>query len=265
VQRIISTSPNITEILYGVGAFNRVVAVSQFCTYPPEVAGLPRVGGWQDTNLEKIAALRPDLVILTDAQGPFLEHGLSQLGLRSLVVPTQSLRDVFVAIDRIGQATGHTPQAAALAAQTRAALDSVRAVTGKLPQRSLLFVVDRTPGTLRDLYVATEGSFLEELVRIAGGKSVAAPARNGWGKISKEALLALDPELIIDMVHVPEGRLAEDLLLVWNDLPELRAVQQRRVYSVSSRFVPHASQFVADTARHLARLIHPEAFPPGRQ
>src|SRR6266496_5259675 len=105
-QRIVSVSPNVTEILYGIGAFDRVVAVSDYCTYPPAVESLARVGGWQNSSLEKIAALRPDLVILTDAQAPFLEDKLRDLGIRSVAVPTRSLADIFVSIDVIGRATG---------------------------------------------------------------------------------------------------------------------------------------------------------------
>src|SRR3972149_9249973 len=76
-QRIISLSPNITEMIYGIGAFDRVVAVSEFCDFPPEVENLPRVGGWQNTNLEKLASLRPHLVVLNRAQAPVLHHQLA--------------------------------------------------------------------------------------------------------------------------------------------------------------------------------------------
>lgn len=264
-QRIISVSPNVTEILYGVGAFDRVVAVSDYCTYPPAVKNLPHVGGWQNSNIEKIVALHSDLVILTDAQAPFLEDKLRQLGLRSVIVPTRSLNDVFVAIEEIGRAVGREAQARELARRTRVALDAVRNQTKNLPQRSVLFVVDRTPGTLRDLYVATEGSFLGELIGIAGGRSIAAPAKSGYGKISKEAVLTLDPEVIIDMVHGSKGRLGEHTEMVWHDLPELRAVREGRVYPIRDEFIPHASQFVADTAKLFMRLIHPEVLLGGKQ
>ena len=262
-RRIISLSPNVTEILYGVGAFDRVVAVSDYCTYPPAVKNLPRIGGWQNSSVERIAAFRPDLVILVDAQAPFLEDKLQKLGLRTLVTPSRSLNDVFATMEEIGRATGHEAQAADLVRSTRAALDEVRNTTRKLPRRSVLFVVDRTPGTLRDLYVATEGGFLEELVAIGGGKSIAAPAKSGYGRISKEAVLTLNPEIIIDMVHGSKGKFGERPEMVWQDLPELQAVRERRIYPVREEFLPHASQFVADTAKLLARLIHPEAFQGG--
>jgi iron complex transport system substrate-binding protein len=71
-ERIISLTPSTTEILYGVGAFGRVVAVSDYCTYPSEAAKLPRVGGWNNPNMEQIAGLRPDLVIFSDQQAQFV-------------------------------------------------------------------------------------------------------------------------------------------------------------------------------------------------
>jgi len=258
-QRIISASPNITEILYGVGAFDRVVAVSDYCTYPPAVKTLPRIGRWQDSNLEEIASLAPDLVLLADFQAPLLEGRFRDLGIRFLSIPTQSLEHVFTAIDTIGRVTGHEAQAREVAARTRARLDAVRSRTRSLPRRRVLFVVDRSPGTLREMYAASQGSFLAELVEIAGGRCVGDRVPTGYSKISKEAVLTLAPDLIIDMVHGAKGVLAEDPAAVWRDLPELRAVREGRVYPVRDEFLPHASQFVADTAELLMRMIHPAA------
>ena len=255
-QRIISASPNITEILYGVGAFDRVVAVSDYCTYPPAVKTLPRIGRWEDANLEQIASLTPDLVLLADFQAPLIEARLHDLGIHYQIIPTQTLKDVFVAIDAIGRATGGEAQARELTARTRARLDAVRDQTRNLPRRRVLFVVDRSPGTLREMYAATQGSFLAELVEIAGGRCVGDRVPAGYCKISKEAVLTLAPDLIIDMVHGAKGVLAEDPAAVWRDLPELRAVREGRVYPVRDEFLPHASQFVADTAELLARIIH---------
>ena len=85
-QRIVSLSPSVTEILYGIGAWPQVIAVSQFCTYPDDVKNKPRVNGWDKTNLEQVMALKPDFVIGVDAQEPFLRDKLTGLGVRSLFV-----------------------------------------------------------------------------------------------------------------------------------------------------------------------------------
>jgi iron complex transport system substrate-binding protein len=258
-RRIISVSPNITEILYAVGAFDRVVAVSDYCTYPPAVKNLPRVGGWETSNIEKIAALRPDLVILTEAQNMFLGDKLQQLGMRTLVIPSQTVADIFTAIGEIGRVTGTEARASEIVRQTRATIERVRSVTTKLGKPGVLFVVDRTPGTLRDLTAVAQGSFLSELVDIAGGRLISAPSKIGYVKLSKELIVSLNPDIIVDLVHWYKGELSEDLKLVWRDLPELRAVQTGRVYPVHDEFIPHASQFVAETAQLLLKLIHPEA------
>jgi iron complex transport system substrate-binding protein len=257
-HRIISASPSITEILYGVGAFDEVVAVTEYDTYPPAVKSLPHIGKWENTDLEKIAILRPDLVLFIQAQAPFIEPPLRQLGIQYLPVPSRSLDDVFTAMDLIGKATHHETGASELAARVHAKLDAVQARTRGLPRQRVLLIVDRTPGTLRDLYSATRGSFLCDLVEVAGGECVGAPERTGYGKISKEAVVALAPDIVIDFVHGSNTRLGEDPQTVWRDLPELRAVRDGRVYPVREEFAPHPSQFVADTAEVFLRIIHPE-------
>lgn len=259
-QRIVSLSPNTTEMLYGIGAFERVVGVSVYCTYPPAVSKLPRVGGWQDSSIEKIVALHPDLVVLTDAQVPFIAEQMHAFGLKSAVVPTRSVADVFRAIKLLGEATGNQREAAELSRKTQAAIEDVRARTRNLKTKTVLLTVSRAPGELRDLYVATQGSYLIDLVEIAGGRSVTEPGRNGYSKISKEAIVSLDPELILDLVHESTGRFGGDPKQAWNDLPELRAVRQGHVYAIREDYVGHASQFIAETARLLARTIHPEAY-----
>ncbi|HSU32822.1 MAG TPA: helical backbone metal receptor [Bryobacteraceae bacterium] len=262
-HRIASLSPSTTEILYGVGAFPRVIAVSQYCSYPPEVAKLPRIGGWQTSDIESIVAIHPDLVVLTKAQEPFIVDRLQAFGLHWIAVPSESLADVFTAIDTIGKATGNSKQSADLIRQTHASLDNIRRATKVLPRRSVLLSVSRTPGTLSDLYVATEGSYLIDLVEIAGGRSAVAPARTGYGKISKEAILTLNPEVIIDLVPGSKSKLAEHTTDVWNDLPELRAVREKHVYAVDDQFVPHPSQFVTHTAEIFEKILHPEALKRG--
>jgi iron complex transport system substrate-binding protein len=181
--RIISLSPNTTEILYGVGAFDRVVAVSDYCTYPPEVEKLPRVGGWNNPNMEQIASLRPDLVVFSDAQSQFVKDKIEALGVRTLAVPSNTLEDAEKAIELTGEATGDRDAAQKLAAQTRADIAMIRLTTEKLPRRRVLCVVDRVQGTLRDIYTAAPGSFLAQIIEAAGGEPVSPPARTGWGKL----------------------------------------------------------------------------------
>ena len=262
-KRIVSLSPSTTEMLYGVGAFSHVVGVSQYDTYPPQVAQLPRVGGWETSDIEKILGLRPDLIVMTEAQVPLIEDRLRAFNLHFIAVPSETLADVFTAIQDIGKATGKGKEASELTSKMHASLDAIRSATKNLPKRSVLLAIDRTPGTLSDLYVATDGSFLIDLIDIAGGRSVATPARTGYGKISKEAVLALNPDVIIDFVQGSTSILGEHTTDAWNDLPELRAVREKHVYGLDDPFIPHPSQFVTHTAEVFERILHPEAVSKG--
>jgi iron complex transport system substrate-binding protein len=258
-QRIVSVSPAVTEILYGIGAFPRVVAVTDYCLYPPEAKALPKVGGWATPSVERIAGFRPDLVVFSDAQSPFLEAPLQQLGIHTAIARSQRIQDAFTAIATLGRATGNEQQAARLAADTKAALEKVRQRAASLPHPTVLCIIDRTPGTLRDLYAATEGSFLAELITIAGGRFVGGSSRLGYAKISKEAVLAMNPEIILDIVPASQNTAGPHPESPWQDLPELSAVRRGRVYAVREEFVPHDSQMIARTAALFARLLHPEA------
>lgn len=259
-QRIISLSPSTTEVLYGVGAFERVVAVSSYDKFPPEVSQLPKVGGWSNTNLEQVATLKPDLIVMTSSQAPLIKDKLDALGVRTLIVPSYTVADALLGIEQIGAATGRVEAARKLVAETRAKLEDVRARTRELPRLRVLCIVDRVPGTLRGLYAATQGSFFVELIEMAGGESIAPPASNGFGQISKEAVVALNPDIIFDLLQTGEGQLAEDVQEVWKELANVKAVRDGRVYRLRDESMLHPSQFVGDTARKFAEMIHPQAF-----
>jgi iron complex transport system substrate-binding protein len=257
-QRIVSVAPAITEMLYGIGAFDRVVAVTEFCLYPPEARSLPKVGGWSTPSVERVAGFRPDLVALSDAQAPFLKDSLEKLGSHIEVVKSQTVADAFQAMMALGKATGNERQAAELAAHTRAALETVRRRAGPLPHPTVLAIVDRTPGTLRDLYAVTSGSFLAELIEVAGGRVAVGSTRAGYGRISKETVLELNPDIILDILPASQGSAGPHPESAWGELPELGAVRRGQVHVVREEFVPHDSQMIARTAALFAHLLHPE-------
>jgi iron complex transport system substrate-binding protein len=262
-QRIVSLSPAMTELLFGIGAFDRVVGVSDYCTYPPEVGKLPIVGSWHHPSLEKITLLHPDLVIIDSGQTPFVADRFQELGLRVVMVPDRSIRDVYAAIATLGHVTGREQQAAGLAATVRSELEHVSRTTASRPRPSVVLVVDRVPGTLRNLNTATRRSFLGALVDIAGGRLVAPALNRDYGPLNKEDLSALDPDVILDFVHGANSRVTGDPLDAWREMRELKAVRTRRVYEVNEDFVPHASQRIIETAQLFARFLHPEAFSNG--
>ncbi|PYS88639.1 MAG: hypothetical protein DMF64_20085 [Acidobacteria bacterium] len=259
--RIISLSPSTTEVLYGLGLFPRVIAVSDYDEFPPEVKQLPRIGGWSNTSLEQVTALHPDLIVMTESQAPLIKDKFDALGVKTIVVPSYTLEDVLAGIEQLGRETGRAQEAQKLINETRAKLEDVRTRTRELPRPRVLCIVDRVPGTLRDLYAATRGSFIVQLIETAGGDSIAPPAASGFGQISKEAVVTLNPEVIIDLEqNTTNGTLAEDPKAVWQELAQVKAVRDGRVYAMHDTSVLHPSQFVGDSARKFAVLLHPEVF-----
>ena len=215
-HRIVSLSPNMTEMLYGVGALDQVVGISDYCTYPADVNRLPSVGGWHNPNLEKIAALRPDLVIVDDGQAPFVEDNFKKLGLRVIVLADHTVKDVYAAITALGHVTGHEEAAAKLAAATRTELLRISQRTAALPKPKVVLIVERTPGTLRDLYTATEGAFLAELVTIAGGRTARQSAPCAAKRAARNPPSRREPGGIAPLstrpyrARLPSGRLRND-------------------------------------------------------
>jgi iron complex transport system substrate-binding protein len=166
---------------------------------------------------------------------------------------------VYAAITILGRVTGQEQQAARLAATVRSGLEGISRTTASLPRPSVVLIVDRTPGTLRNLNIATRHSFLGALVDVAGGRLVAPALDRDYGPLNKEDLAALNPDVILDFVHGVNPRATGDPTDAWREMPELKAVRAHRVYEVNEDFVPHASQRIVETAQLFARLLHPEA------
>ncbi len=257
-QRIVSVSPDPTEILYGLGAFDKVVGVSDFCTYPPAVNNLPRVGGWVSPSLERIVGLKPDLVVLTASQSPLFGQHLQQLGIRTLSVPTRTIADAYTSMQLIGGAVGKDREAQQLIDRTRASLDVIRNRTRNVRRPSVLIAVERSPGSLRDLYIATQGSYLAELVELAGGRVVGVPTKIGYSKISKESLITLNPDIVIEMKMTNQQSSLAQARAEWNELPELSAVRSGKVFELNQDYLNHCSQRIVESAELLLQTIHPE-------
>lgn len=261
-QRLISLSPGVTEIIYGVGAFPSLMADSEYCAYPEEAKRLPHVGGFFNINLEAIAALKPDLIILIEDQAIFFKDKLDRMGLRVLVVKSKSVADIIESIRAIGRETGHQDEGERLADQIQRRIDQRTKETASLPRPRVLCVVDHLPGTLKDIYTATSGSFLDELIAASGGQNIAPPDGRGYSKIQQEAVVEANPQVIIDIVHKPSVERTGDPKAVWRALPQIEAVRTGRVIIVADPFVAHPSQRIVETLDAFSRIIHPEVFGP---
>lgn len=263
VNRIVSTSPGLTEILFALDLGPRVVGVSEYCRYPAAALTKPRIGTFLQPNLEAITATRPDLVLII--KNPVrLRQRLEALQLRVAEVDLETLPGILAAIDHIGQLTGRAAAAKALRLQLETRFAAVQ--QGVRQRRKVVFLVGRTPQRLEGMVAVGPGSYLHELMRAAGGDNIFADAPGMYPKVSVEQLLARDPDVLFEMgdaVHegLPDSRYREDVLSVWAKLPWLRVVREKRVYPLNdSLYVVPGPRF-AEAAERLAQLIHGKLRP----
>jgi len=262
-QRIVSTSPSVTEMLYALGLGERVVGVTTFCRYPPEAAAKAKIGDYLRPNLEAIVVLKPDLVVM-EATGIRRAERLPALKLNVLEVDDGTLAGIYESLRRIGAAAGVPERAAALRSNMQAALEDLRRRTRGLTPRRLLFVAGRTPARLEDLIVVGRGSYLNELIEIAGARNAFADVGAPYLKVSLEQVLARNPEVIVDMGEMAQtAGVSEEqkraVVTLWERQPALAAVRERRVFAVASDIFVVPGPRVVEAARALARMVHPEA------
>ncbi len=260
-QRIVSTSPSITEILYALALGDRVVGVTKYCHYPPEAAKKPKVGDFLRPNLEVIVGLKPDLVI-SEATGV---RASVRLKIPALEIKNGSVAEIYEAIGSIGKAAGVPDRAAALIVRMRSDLEGIRLRTVKLPRRRTVFIAGRTPGRIEDVVVAGRTSHLDELITLAGGENIFRDTVSTYSKISLESLIARNPEVVIDMGEMAETTGVTEaqkraVVGLWAArMPQLAAVRQKRVYAVASDIFVVPGPRIVDAAREFARMLHPGA------
>lgn len=258
-QRIVSLSPNVTEIIYGLGAWDKIVGVTMYSDFPPQAKTIPKVGGWVNPNLEAIVKLKPDLVIFTRDQDSIFGDNIRKLGLNTLPIDgNNSIEDIVNSILQLGKILRKEQEAQNLAFRIHSKLEEIGSKTSQLPRKRVLFVVGRNPGTLEDIYVIGRHNYINELINLAGGENVVKNDRFAL-KIAKDAILSFDPNVIIEISY-DRAENKDSSMKTWGHLNEISAVKKKEVHIVSSSELLHPSQRIIEGAYILAHILHPEVF-----
>jgi iron complex transport system substrate-binding protein len=257
-QRIVSMVPNLTEILFALDLADRIVGVSSFCDYPPEVETTARVGGVLNPDIEAILALEPDLVVNIPGNASEKTIGrLNELGIRTLVVSTETVADMFRSIEVLGAATGRRSAAMALTTSLNEQLQIIRDRVATTVPRKTLFVIGHSP-----LYVAGSGTFINDLVEIAGGTNIAGDALGQYPRFGIEEVIVRAPEVIIDST-LGTAFPARDVATRrewWSRWDTLPAVRDGRIYGLDTDTLLRPGPRMPAAARMVAEVIHPELF-----
>jgi iron complex transport system substrate-binding protein len=251
VNRIVSLAPGVTEMLFAVGAGDRVVGVTDWCDFPPEAAGREKVGGLVNPSLERIASLRPDLVVATaDGNRAADVLLLERMNIAVWVIDTRSLEDVWRSMLEIGRLTGREAAAVPLVDESRARVAALTLRVMGLPRPTVLFLVGLEPPV-----AAGPGTFIDDLIAAAGGRNVMAESPVRYPLVGAEALLALDPDAVV--VDSVEGAGDESSLARRPYLARLRAVRQGRVHRLRSDAVLRPGPRAVDGLEALIEILHP--------
>lgn len=255
-QRIVTLAPSVTELAFELGLGERVVGVTDWCRRPPEAATRVHVGGIVDPNLEAVAALRPDLVVLEEANAE-VARALQRFGLEVLALDHRDVAGILESITLLGEATGRSDAAVGLRDDLTSELDALLAAAPPPEARPRVLLVvgrDASGGELRDVYAAARGTFLGELLEAAGGRNVLEDEAVRYPTVGREALLRLRPDHVLELVPElagdPEGH--ERLAAAWADV----GVPARKLHVLTDEGLPLPGPgFVASIAS-FARAIH---------
>ncbi len=258
--RIICGTPALAELVFALGAGDRVVGVSDYTVWPPEALGKPRIGGWVNPDRERLTVLEPD-VILTQGVHDRLASYARDMGIHFQSVPLERFADILEQMETIGTLLGMTANGQTLRARVEAELEAVRSAVADAPPRRVVVLFARPEGDMATLTAIGPGTFLNDLIELAGGVNIFRDARGDFPQISKEALLRRQPEVIIELHSEPmtdtrRGRVIDD----WQTFSILPAVRDERVVLLTDDFLLIPGPRMARTAEQFARAVHPECF-----
>lgn len=257
-KRIISIIPAATEMLFAMGAGDRVLAIGSYDHFPPEAQTLPRVGALVDPNVEQILQMRPDLVVMYGTQTE-LQRRLERANIPYYSYVHKGLADITETIRTLGLRAGAGAAASALASRIERQLADVRERVSRARRPKTLLVFERERRSLRNIYASGGVGFLHDMLVTAGGDDAVGDIHRQSVQMSTEMALARAPELIIELRYSRDDVNDADIS-AWNRLASVPAVKNHRVVLLTGEeFVVPGPRVGAATQR-LAAAIHPELF-----
>ncbi|HEY7090999.1 MAG TPA: helical backbone metal receptor, partial [Tepidisphaeraceae bacterium] len=253
--RIASLVPAATDLLIGMGAADHLVAVSNWETNRPEIASLPRVGDYQTTDWEKLAELKPDVMVIFmsgERMPAGIQQRADQLHIKLVNVKPDRLDEVFSTIDRLGDIAGERAKSDALKQRIQAQLDAVaKRVAGKPPVPTLV---------ARDeegFALVAGDTFVDSLLTIAGGKNVASDFKTRYPNVDRERVIELAPAAIIQLIPDATPQVIDRARQTWQQVSQVPAVRDGRVYILTDWYVLQPGSHVGDLAEKFAEKLHP--------
>jgi cobalamin transport system substrate-binding protein len=253
---VVSLVPAATDLIVGMGAANHLVGVSNY-DQNPQIKQLLRVGDYLTTDWERIVVLRPQIIITQYAPGRtpsgFEEH-LRSIGARQENLHIDRIDDIFAALTQLGDICGEKEKAAAARADLQKQLQKVRDRAAGFAPTPALIVVDETGQN-----VAGPGTFLDDLLTIAGGRNVMGKDSPSWPAIDRETLVRLSPEVIIQLLPGASTQVQAEAMHGWDGVANVPAVKNGRVIQLTGSDVLLPGSHVGYLAAQFEKMLHPDS------
>ena len=259
-ERIVSLAPSNTEIVFSLGAGDKLVGRDDFSDYPPEASKVQSIGSlYPKVNAEAIVALKPDLVLAAGITNTEDVKALADLGLTVYATSyTTSLDDIYDDVLAVGQLMGRSEEAEKLVADMKARVEAIASETADVAGRPKVFYEtdDTDPSSP---WTRGPGTFLDALINMAGGQNIGAAGQDQDFQMSLEAIVKEDPAIIIFSHASYSGRTPEQVMARpgWENIT---AVKNKAVYAIDGNLLDRPGPRVVEGLEALARLIHPELF-----
>jgi iron complex transport system substrate-binding protein len=263
-KTIVSLAPSNTEILFAIGAGDKVVGVTKYCNYPHnftawiEADNMTSIGSYYNPTTEPIVALEPDLILSTQNSLDCTEN-LRNLGYNVLVLAPKNVSDVLDNILLVGRATDHYNEAVTIESELRQRIDAIANQTA---------AATSTPKVYNEIWAeppkaAGPETFIDELITLAGGKNIFHDAIANYPAVSNEEIIAKNPDVIVfPDEYMGRAEFSETMEDVKNrpGWETISAVQSDRIYEINSDLISRAGPRLADALEILAKMVHPEIF-----
>lgn len=249
-ERIISIAPNMTELVYKLGAGDNLVGRTKYCDYPEEALNVESIGTLKTPDIEKIISLEPDLVLASTHFSEENAQKLENAGIKVLSLYEENNVDgVYTMIDTLGKALNKQSEADKTIEEMKSTINEVTEKVSKLEAPTVYYVVGFGDG---GNYTAPENTFVGQLIKLAGGNNI-VPASDSWS-YSLEALIEADPEIIV------VGKGLKETFKSTPTYDNLTAVKNDKVYEIDNNLLDRQGYRNAEGVKKLAEIFHPEAF-----
>jgi iron complex transport system substrate-binding protein len=251
-QRIVSLSPGTTEILFALGAGDKIVGVTSYDDYPPEkVKAIPKVGDFQGPNIEAIVAQKPDIIFASSLSGKDQMEALHKTGLTVVVLEATSFEKIINSIEITAKIMNKQEQSHNIILGMQNKIDEITKKVKGLPKTKVFYLVD-TNGN----WTAGKGTYIHDLINMAGGENIAGEI-TGWAQYSLETMVEKNPTVILTAPHAGDVKTIANL----PGFKDTEAVKKGNTFVISDdNIISRPSYRIVQGLEEIAKYLHPEAF-----